>query len=220
MKLPLTKRQAKRLGREVIQLTPPLYLTDDPGPAITVGEDANVVAECSSGMVAYINEYAATDTIYYHVTCNECAVGDDGELACEERAGWADQQYLKGPVDFVIGQRVVFEERSSAVEEDENGVVWARIPPNIESAGTIGSYTKFAGRCLQDEGMEITGIVLEKDRTRNQFSFYYAVQCTGQSSTITEEKDGNIVRPKVEYNDDETLVTGYASGRDLIALDE
>lgn len=208
------------LGREVVEITPPLYLTENPGPAIVDGDDANVVAECSSGMVAHINEYAAADTIYYYLNCNECTVDDAGDLICEERTGWGEQQYLQGPVDFVIGQQVAFEDRSSAIEEDENGVVWARIPPNIESAGTIGSYTKFAGRCLQEDGLEITGIVLEKDRTRNQFSFFYAVQCTGQSSTITEEKDGSVVRPKVEYNDDETLVTGYASGRDLVALGE
>lgn len=207
-------------GREVVQVTPPLYLTDSPGPPNLAGEDANVAGECSSGMVAYLEDYAAADTIYYRVTCNECVTDEAGEFICEERAGWADQQYLQGPVDFVVGQEVMFKESSSAVEEDESGVVWARIPPNIESAGTIGAYTRFTGRCLQSEGMEITGIVLEKDRTRNQFSFFYAVQCTGQSSTVTEERDGNIVRPKVTYNDDETLVTGYVSGRDLVALDD
>lgn len=207
-------------GREVVQFTPPLYLTNHPGPPILAGEDANVAGECSTGMVAYLENYAAEDTIYYQVSCNECVTDDAGELICEERAGWADQKYLQGPVDFIIGQEVAFKDSSSAVEEDESGVAWARIPPNIESAGTIGAYTRFAGRCLQSEGMEITGIVLEKDRTRNQFSFFYAVQCTGQSSTVTEERDGNIVRPKVAYNDDETLVTGYVSGRDLVALDD
>lgn len=207
-------------GRQVVQITPPLYLTDNPGPPILAGEDANVAGECSTGMVAYLEDYAAVDTIYYQVTCNECVTDEDGELVCEDRMGWADQQYLQGPVDFVVGREVMFRESSSAVEEDESGNVWARIPPNIESAGTIGAFTRFAGRCLQSEGMEITGIVLEKDRTRNQFSFFYTVQCTGQSSTVTEERDGNIVRPKVTYNDDETLVTGYVSGRDLVALDD
>lgn len=207
-------------GREVIEVTPPMYLTENPGPAIPEGDDANVVAECSSGMVATLEEYAAVDKIYYEVVCNECAVDEAGELVCEEFTGWADQQYLQGPVDFVIGQDVAFDEGSKAVETDESGQTWVRIPPSIESAGTIGSYTKFVGRCPQSESMEVVGIVLEKDRTRNNFSFFYEIQCTGQSSTITEEQDGNVVRPKVEYNDDETVIIGYASGRDLVALDE
>ncbi len=207
-------------GREVIQITPPLYLTENPGPADVTGEDANVVAECSSGSVASIEEYAAVDEIYYQIVCNECTVGENDVITCEEYTGWADQQYLEGPVDFVIGQRVAFADRSAAVETDEDGVTWARIPPNIASAGTIGSYTEFTGRCVRDEGMEVTGIVLEKDRTRNRFSFFYEVQCTGQPSTITQEQEGNIVRPKVIYNDEEALITGYASGRDLVALEE
>ncbi len=215
-----THERSSAQGREVLQITPPLYLTSDPAPADPLGDDSNVVAECSSGMVAQINDYAAADTIYYYVDCNECEVDEDGELNCEVRTGWAVQELLQGPVDFVIGQRVAFTERSNAIETDDDGTVWARIPPNLESAGTMGAYTRYTGRCVREDGLEIMGVQLEKDRTRNRFSFYFEVQCTGQSSTITEERDGNIVRPKVEYNDDETLVTGFASSRDLEAVEE
>lgn len=210
--------------RRTAEVSPPLYLTNAPGPAIPVGEDANVVGQCDSGRMASIERYAAADTIYYYVTCDACVewvTDEEGVTSCasyQSATGWADQVHLQGPLTFAIGQKVVYTERSAANETDENGVTWSRIPPTVEGATTLGAYTRYGGRCLRDEGVEITGVVVEKDRTRNRFSFFYAIQCMGQTSTIVEEREGSVVRPKVSYNDDNELITGYAAERDLQAL--
>jgi hypothetical protein len=62
----------------------------------------------------------------------------------------------------------------------------------------------------------ITGISLQKDRTRNRFTFYYAVECTGQTSNIGQEPTGtNSYRVVVTYNDNSELLSGFATARDL-----
>lgn len=201
--------------REVLIISPPINLTADPGQAILTGDDANVIGQCDSGQVAYINAYAAVDKVYLNVDCKECVAQDD-DGNCEEyveHTGWADQRYLQGPIDFVIDQQVVFAERSKVVQADDDGVLWARIPPTIGSAEILGDNTQFAGRCLIEEPITVTGIVLQKDRTRNRFSFFYTIECTGQSSNIIQGELGTNVT--VEYNDDDVLITGYASARDL-----
>ncbi len=218
---------AEGVPRQVVQIVPPLYLTDAPGESVQEGDDKNVVGECLSEQTAHIEEYAALDTIYYRVTCEACLqeeTDEDGNLICSEtelRTGWADQRYLQGPVAFVIGERVAFSMDSNAIMEDEDGTVWVRIPANIEGANAVGQYTTFAGRCLRDEGVEVTGITLEKDRTRDQFNFYYAIQCEGEPATIEQQTEGTVTRPVTVYADGaHELITGFASARDLEALEE
>jgi hypothetical protein len=206
--------------REVLIFSPPVPLTENPGPAILSGDDANVIGQCDSGQVAHVNEYAATSSIYYNVDCKEC-VAEDEDGVCTEYAdhtGWTDQHYLQGPIDFVIGQEVVFKESSRVVyePEDEEGVLWARIPPSIGTADVPGNNTEYVGRCPADEPLMITGISLQKDRTRNRFTFYYAVECTGQTSNIGQEPTGtNSYRVVVTYNDNSELLSGFATARDL-----
>ena len=219
---------AEGAPRQVVQIVPPLYLTSNPEPAVQEGEDANVIGECYSEQTAHVEEYAARDnTIYYRLTCDACVqkeTDEDGNEICtatEPRTGWAEQQYLQGPVDFVIGERVAFAPDSKAVMEDEDGTLWARIPANIEGAAAIGQYTTFAGRCLQSEGVEITAIKLEKDRTRDQFNFYYAIQCEGEPATIEQRTEGTVTRPVTVYTEGaRELITGFASARDLVALEQ
>ncbi len=213
--------------RQVVQIVPPLYLMTEPGMAAQEGDEENVVGKCFSGQTAAISEYAALDTIYYRVTCEACIqeeTDEDGNTVCtttEPRTGWVAQQYLQGPIDFAIGERAAFATDSKAIMEDEDGTLWARIPANIEGAAAIGQYTTFAGRCLRDEGVEITSITLEKDRTRDRFNFYYAIQCEGEPATIEQQTEGNVTRPVTVYTEGaRELITGFASARDLVALEE
>ncbi len=213
--------------RQVVQIVPPLYLTSEPGLAVQEGDEEYVVGKCFSEQTAHIEEYTALDTIYYRVTCEACvqeSTDEEGNTVCtatEPRSGWVEQRYLQGPIDFVIGERVFFSLESNAIMEDEDGTVWARIPANIEGAAAIGQYTTFAGRCLRDEGVEVTGITLEKDRTRDRFNFYYAIACEGEPATIQQRTEGTVTRPVTVYTEGaRELITGFASARDLVASEE
>ena len=213
--------------RKVVQYTPPLYLTDKPGPAIPAGEDANVVGQCTSNTAAHIEEFAVLESIYYRISCDECAATEtdsDGEAVCttyETRNGWVEQKYLEGPIDYVPGQMVTFKATSLAIETSEDGVEYARIPANLAGASALGRYTEFGGRCPFDEGVEVTGVVLEKARTSNTFSFYYQIQCMGQPASIRQVTEGGVTRPEISYDpESEALITGFASARDLQALEE
>ncbi len=209
--------------RKVVQYTPPLYLTDKPGPAVLEGDGANVVGQCESSTVATIEDYTGLDTVYYRVSCDECVetqTDENGDLVCaatETRDGWVEQQYLQGPLDFVTGDKVVFKSSSKAIETDEaDGIQYARIPVNLTGAASVGRFTEYAGRCPLDESMTITGIVLEKARTSNTFTFYYTVECMGQAATTVQVVEGGVSRPEVTYNTDQTeLISGYVSARDI-----
>jgi hypothetical protein len=213
--------------RRVVQYTPPLYLTDKPGPAVPAGDDANVVGQCNSNTAAYLEEFAALESIYYRISCDECVATEtdsDGEAVCtayETRNGWVEQKYLEGPIDYVPGQMVTFKPTSLAIEESEDGIAYARIPANLAGAAALGRYTEFSGRCPADEGVEVTGVMLEKARTSNTFSFYYQIQCTGQQASIRQVTEGGVTRPEVTYDpESEALITGFASARDLQAMEE
>ncbi|MBN1201834.1 MAG: hypothetical protein JXJ20_08265 [Anaerolineae bacterium] len=213
--------------RDVLQYVPPLYLAETPGPAISEGEDANVVGQCTSGGIAKIlahmgqyselQELVDLDTVYYQIECQECVETDvtaDGEVVCsayEPRQGWVSQAYLKGPITFIPGDRAIFDD-TGAVDEDGNPVALIPAQPTY----VVGENTRFSGRCPLEDGVEIVSVRLEKDRTRNAFSFYYEVQCTGDAAVYTEVEENNAIRNVVSFNTghDDTVM-GWATSRDM-----
>jgi hypothetical protein len=207
----------------VVLYTPPVYLTDKPGPAVRTGDDANVVGQCLSDAGARVLEYAGmNEIIYYRITCDECVTSEttpDGEATCsayETREGWVEQQYLQGPVSFLPGEKAVFKSSSAALKADEEtGIQYARIP--VSSRAGYGESTTFAGRCPVDAEVVVTGVMLEKARTSNKFTFFYEVQCEGQTASVTLETDhAGKTRPVTHYNADEvTTITGIVLARDL-----
>lgn len=170
--------------REVVEYTPPLYLTDRPVEPVLEGEDANVVGQCASGSVATIHQFAGVERVYYRVTCDECVATEenvDGERVCsqvETRDGWAPQEYLQGPLEYAPGDRARLTDTGAS---EEDGPPMARVPEH--PTYIVGANTRLAGRCPVDEDVEITAVRAEKDRTRNAFSFYYQVQCQGDAAT-------------------------------------
>lgn len=207
--------------RQVVEYTPPLLLASEPGPAIPQGENANVVGRCENNTVARLLEFAATDKVYYRIECTECVAreeNEDGELVCtatELRQGWAAQDFLEGPVPFVIGQHVVFKSSSKAVMTDEDGTKYARIPANLTGAASIGQYTEFTGRCPLEQGVDVIGVVAEQARTSSKYNFYYQVSCMGQVAV----RQGESPKQETVYLPGEpTLITGVVSVRDLEAL--
>jgi hypothetical protein len=211
--------------RPVVEYTPPAYLTDAPGPVILQGENSNVVGQCGSQATANILDYQGVDDIvYYQITCDRCTESDETGacLATESQQGWIKQASLKGPLDFAPGDSVQFRASSKAIMTDaETGTQYARIPSNITGASAIGDYTTYDGRCLYEDGMTVTGVVLDKARTSNRFIFYYAVECEGQPAIITLETDhAGKTRPVITYDTEKTdLVSGYALGRELEPVD-
>lgn len=211
--------------RKVVEYTPPAYLTAAPAPAVPGGENANVVGQCESNTSAHVLEYQGSeDSIYYRITCDLCTEADElGEcLSAAPQEGWIEQSYLQGPFDFVPGDRVQFKSSAKAViVDEETSVQYARIPATTTGAEVIGEYAVFSGRCLYDDGLEVTGVLLETVPPTNRIAFYFEVQCQGQPADITYETDeAGTTRPVISYRTDETgLVKGYALGRDLVAMD-
>jgi len=217
--------------RQIVQYTPPVYLTDKPGPAVRTGDDMNVVGQCVTNTGAKLLEYTGVDNVlYYRITCDECvemseaAEGEEPTCAAyETREGWVEQQYLQGPVDFLAGDVTTFNPDSGAIEADEaTGEQWVRIPTTTTGASSIGQYTEFAGRCPVDAQVTVTGLLLEKARTSNNYSFFYQIECQGQKATYVMETDAaGKTRPVVHYESDETeTITGVIAGRDLAAKQE
>ncbi len=214
--------------RRVVDYTPPLYLTNVPGEAVPMGEGANVVGQCPTDTMATVMEYAGLDIVYYRIQCDECVTtetDEDGNTVCtaqETRDGWVPQTYLKGPLDFVIGENVQVKSSSKAVMTDEDGTKYVRLPGNLTGAASVGQYTEFTGRCSLDADIEVTNILLEKARTAaNKFTFYYQVVCTGQAS-ITQQVTGTdgVVRTEVVYDAaNPTTVTGILSAKDIQAAE-
>lgn len=192
--------------RTIVQYTPPLNLTDSPGPAVSEGDDANVVGQCLTGTAAHIEAFTGMDTVYYKLTCDECvetATDEDGNEICAQSVtheGWAPQRYLQGPLAFMPGQHTMLDDEG---DMDEDGNPVARIP--LQPTYIVGSNTQLAGRCPLDEGLDIIGIRAEKDRTRNAFSFYYQVQCQGDLATADGFNTGGA-----------DTVTGWAAERSLV----
>ncbi|HML20834.1 MAG TPA: hypothetical protein PKD09_04250 [Aggregatilinea sp.] len=193
--------------RVVVQYTPPLELTDNPAPAVSDGDDANVVGQCPSGTAANIEDYTGADTVYYKITCETCAettTDENGNEVCAQSVtneGWAPQRYLQGPLAFMPGDHVMFKD---AGDTDDEGNPVARIP--LQPTYIVGANTQLAGRCPLDEGVDIVGLRTEKDRTRNAFSFYYQVQCQGDLATADGFNTGGA-----------DTVIGWASERSLEA---
>lgn len=207
----------EEVQRRVVQYIPPLYLTTQPGPAIAEGENANVVGQCVNGVVARVEEFAGLDTVYYRITCDECVeyeTNADGERVCkttETRDGWVQQLYLQGPISFVPGQRAKFAD-SDEVDEAGNPVALIpRVPTYI-----IGENTQFSGRCPLEDGVEILEVRLEKDRTRNSFSYYFKVQCQGEPASYTSVKEGDTTRYQVSWEAGSVeTIEGWAAERAL-----
>ncbi len=212
--------------RKVVDYTPPLYLTNAPGEAVPMGDGSNVVGQCTTNTMATVMEYAALETVYYRIQCDECVAtetDEDGNTVCtskETRDGWVPQTYLKGPTDYVVGQKVAVKSSSKAIMTDDDGTKYARLPANLTGAASIGQYTEFTGRCPLDSDFVVNEILLEKARTAaNKFSFYYQVQCTGQASVIEQVTDTEgVVRTAVVYDStNSATVTGILAARDLQA---
>lgn len=207
--------------RKVVAYTPPLSLSENPGPA-PEGQEAVIVGECPSGALAHLNEYRGLDTIYYNITCtsNVCQderVDEDGQTVCDSYqsyTGWVSQQYIQGPVTFVPGDAVKFIDSSKAWDEDK---VFVRIPTTFTGAATLGRFTDYSGRCPSDAAIAVIDVGIEKDATRNSFKFYYKVQCTGETASTTYVTDSyGKVRPEISYNSGETAdIVGWALARDL-----
>ncbi len=212
--------------REVVEYTPPLYLTENPAVPVSEGEDANVAGQCASSTVARILEYEGLeDTVYYRVACEACVETEtdaDGLVSCtayEMQEGWAPQQYLLGPLDFVPGQRVTFKSSSNAIDPDTENPTYVRLAASTTGASILGRFTEFAGRCPLEDGVEIVDIVLERAHTSSDVIFFYQVQCVGQVATYGQADDSGGARP-VEYGEDGETIIGYAVARDLELLDE
>jgi hypothetical protein len=213
--------------KKVVEYVPPAYLTSSPAPAVREGDNANVVGQCLSGAVATTLEYTGVnDTVYYRATCDECVTWDDAPgddracLAYETRQGWIDQRYLRGPVDFAPGDKVMLNPSSAAIMTDEaDGRQYARIPATMDGASSIGRFTEFAGRCPLEGEFDVVGVLMEKARTSNKFNFFYQVQCDGQKAANTLETDNEgTSRPVVAYATDEsTAITGIVAAKDLVA---
>ncbi len=208
--------------RTVVEYVPPLYLANQPGPAVPTGDNANVVGQCTTNTTARIEEYAAVDVIYDRIQCDECVeteVDADGQTICtatETRDGWIEQSYLQGPLDYMTGDQVAIKSSSKAIETDDDGTKWVRLPVNQTGAQSVGQFTEFSGRCPLDQGVQISGVILEKARTSSKFSFYYQVTCTGQPAIIKQVTVNGRPRPEISY-DTETSepVTGILLGSDL-----
>jgi hypothetical protein len=211
--------------RKVVQYIPPVYLTNQPGPAIRNGEDMNVVGQCASNSAADLLEYTGSnDMIYFRIACDECVqteTSPDGVVTCaayEAREGWVEQTYLQGPIEFAPGDKVVFKASSAALETDEaTGTTYARIPVNQVGAETYGESSRFDGRCPADTEVTITGVQLEKARTSNKFSFFYTVECQGQKATyIMREFQEGKFRPEAQYEtNDLVTISGIVMAREL-----
>jgi hypothetical protein len=208
--------------RKVVEYTPPLYLTDKPGPAIVEGENANTVGQCVTGTIAQIEAYAAVNTVYYQIQCDECVQSETDDagsttcLASETRNGWVEQQYLQGPLAFAQGDKAQVKSSSKAIEVAEDGTPYVRLPANEEGASLIGQFTEFTGRCPLDEGVEISGVILEKARTSSRFTFYYQVTCLGQAAKVETVTVDGRPKPQITYDNAENVpVIGILSGSDL-----
>lgn len=191
--------------RPVVAYQAPLNLLAELG-----AEEPVVVGQCVSGSIANILEvnrtyYAEIEEAHYRVTCESCVATEenaDGELVCtstETYEGWVPQENLEGPIPYVPGEQAAFAEDSALVEEFEEGV-YARIPIDREAAFSIGRFTSFAGRCPVDEGVTVLDVKLEQSRTGTSFNFYYQVECMGEPATYTTETDASgTTRPVVNY---------------------
>jgi hypothetical protein len=209
--------------RDVVEYTPPLVLSANPGAS---ADESGTVGECLSGTLAHVEEYQGEETIYYRITCasttcTEEGVNADGETICnayENYTGWVQQSYLQGPVEFVPGDHTQFNDSSDAVEADNEGRMYARIARTQEGAFTLGRFTDYAGRCPIETGVDVLDVAILKDSTRNSFTFYYEIQCTGESAVRTFSTDSSgTVRPEISYSiGEEVPVTGWSLGRDLV----
>ncbi|MBN1565968.1 MAG: hypothetical protein JXA10_19160 [Anaerolineae bacterium] len=221
-----TSAEGEAETRQVVEYTPPAYLTGEPGPVILQGADNNVIGQCDSQVTADVLAYQGVgDEVYYEIVCERCTETDDTGacLTTESQQGWIEQTYLQGPLDYVPGDLVQFKSSSKAVMTDEiTALQYARIPANITGASAIGDYTLYTGRCLYADGMRVTGVMLDKARTSNRFIFYFTVECEGQAAIVTYEEDASgTSRPVIAYDTTETsLISGYALGRDLVLADD
>jgi hypothetical protein len=213
--------------RQVVQYTPPLYLTDKPGTAILAGDEANVVGQCVSNSLAHIEDYAGLDQVYYQISCEECTETEtdaDGLTTCttyEMRTGWVDQEGLQGPLAFIPGDEVSLQSSSAANETDEEGQQWIRIPATLTGASSIGRFTVFDGRCPAGSVLTVQDVVLERARTSNKFNFFYKVECLGEKATYSEVQEGGVTRPVVNYNIGASeSVVGFVLGRDLESVED
>ncbi len=207
--------------RKVVAYTPPLSLSENPGPA-PEGQQSAIVGECPSGALAHLNEYRGLDTIYYNITCtsNVCqdeTTDQEGQTICnsyQSFTGWVPQQYIQGPIAFVPGDVVRFTDTSKAWDEDK---AFVRIPSTFTGAATLGRFTDYSGRCPADTTLNVIDVGLEKDATRNSFKFYYKIQCTGETASTTYVTDSyGKVRPEITYNSGEAAdIVGWALARDL-----
>lgn len=217
-----TESEGNESRREVIHYTPSLLLTDKPAVPVSEGEEANVVGQCQSGdLVRILDHTGAENIVYYEVTCDECVEFEydaDGVKTCvayEPRQGWTAQSNLQGPLEYVPGDRVLMKDKA----QDEDGNEVALIP--AQPTYVVGQNTTLSGRCPWSEGMEIVDVVLEKDRTRNAFSFYYQVQCQGDAASYTEVMGQREVHYEVSFgtgNND--TVIGWASARSLVPFEQ
>ena len=191
-------------------------------------EDAEVVGQCVSGQVASILEvnreyYEDVNEVYYRVSCSECTettVNEDGETVCAnsvQNEGWVPQSNLEGPIPYVPGDRTIYNEKSGAIAEAEDGTLYAQLPIDRDAAYSIGRYTTYAGRCPFEDGVEVTDVALEKSRTGTSFNFYFQVECMGQPATYTTETDsGGTTRPVVTFDTEASeLIRGWVSASEL-----
>jgi hypothetical protein len=213
--------------RKVVEYVPPLYLSNQPGPAVPTGDNANVVGQCTTNTTARIEEYAAAEVIYDRIQCDECVqteVDADGQTICtatETRDGWIEQSYLQGPLDYMTGEQVAIKSGSKTIETAEDGTKYFRLPVNLTGAQSIGQFTEFSGRCPLDQGVQIAGVTLEKARTSSKFSFYYQVTCMGQPAIVKQVMVNDRPRPEITYDTEKTEpITGILLGSDLQAISQ
>ncbi|MBN2304954.1 MAG: hypothetical protein JXQ72_10775 [Anaerolineae bacterium] len=212
--------------RKVVQYVPPLYLTDSPGEAILIGDEANVVGQCATHTITQVQEYAGFDKVYYRIACDECVATEtdaDGIETCtatERREGWTPQRYLLGPLVFVPGERLMYKSDSPQIDPDIETPTWVRLPTTTTGATIIGRFTQFNGRCLLEDGVEVVDVVLEQSLTTGMYSFLYQVQCTGQRATYDESGGAGDARPVTYHEDELVTITGYAAVDDLERIEE
>ena len=85
----------------------------------------------------------------------------------------------------------------------------------------IGSNTRFSGRCPVEDGVEITDVRLEKDRTRDSYTVYYQIQCQGDAASYVAVRGESQTRFEVQFNTgSQDTVVGWAAQRDLMPIEE
>lgn len=223
-----TESAANPEQRKVVQYTPPLYLTNKPGAAVPTGSSANVVGECLTNTTARVEEYGASSGLLYdRIQCSQCTqteTDENGQTTCtasESHDGWVPQSSLQGPLDFVVGDQVTVKSSSKSIETGDDKNQYIRLPANISGAQLIGQFTQFNGRCSLDQGLQISGVLMEKARTSNNFSFYYQVTCTGQPAVTKTVTVNNQPKPQVTYETGQMVqITGILSADDLQALNK